>query len=510
MEKEKNALRKEVLRGSFLTFISTWLSKIGGLIFTVILARFLMPEGFGLYSLVFSVAILFVTFADLGINQALLKYVSSSIDKNKEKASAYFKYLLGLKFKFAFCAAVLLLILAYPLSTYFFGKKEVFLLLVILSFYIFITAMQGLFESLFYTNNKTSRILTKEIIFQITRIFIVFFIFILVKESNRVIGAISGIALSSLVAFFVTYYFYKKDFNFRIYKKVKLNDEEIKKIRTFIFYLTIVSMAGVIFSYIDAIILGAYLSLKFIGYYRAAITLIIAIAGILSFPGVFISALSKIKKQNLQDSFDKILKALMILAVPATIGLISLSKYFLVFVYGYEYLEANTLLILLSPFIFLFSATSLFLSLISAREKAREFSLITFFCALLNIFLDYIAIKIFLPFSEMHAAGGVAIATLLSWTIYFVFGVLILKNKLEIKFKFSYMIRPLIASLIMAAFLYFFNIYFTDLNVIIGVIEIIVGVIIYFATLLILGEIKKEDIEFVRKTLNPFCQELSD
>jgi len=81
---KKERLRQRVLKDSFWNISSNFLGKVGALIFTIILARFLLPEGFGIYSLAISIALIFMTFADLGVNQTMLRYVSSEIKENKK------------------------------------------------------------------------------------------------------------------------------------------------------------------------------------------------------------------------------------------------------------------------------------------------------------------------------------------------------------------------------------------------------------------------------------------
>src|SRR3989344_5088662 len=108
----KHPLREKVFKDSFWTLIATVLSKFGGLIFTIIIARYLLPEGFGVYSLVMSVTLIFVTLADFGMNQAVIRYVSLYIDKDNGKASAYFRYLLKFKVVVSFGASLALLLLS--------------------------------------------------------------------------------------------------------------------------------------------------------------------------------------------------------------------------------------------------------------------------------------------------------------------------------------------------------------------------------------------------------------
>ena len=50
--------------------------RLGGLLATILIARILLPELFGVYSLVLSIILLAVTAIDSGINGTQVKYVS--------------------------------------------------------------------------------------------------------------------------------------------------------------------------------------------------------------------------------------------------------------------------------------------------------------------------------------------------------------------------------------------------------------------------------------------------
>ena len=90
----KKSLTKIVLQDAYWNMTSVVISRIGALIFTILLARFLLPERFGIYSLAMSVALIFITFADMGINHTVIRYVSKELgENNKESANAHFKYI---------------------------------------------------------------------------------------------------------------------------------------------------------------------------------------------------------------------------------------------------------------------------------------------------------------------------------------------------------------------------------------------------------------------------------
>ena len=69
------------IKNSIFQVSTTIISKIGALIFTIILARLLMPELFGLYSLALSTILIFVAFSDFGMGETLVRFVSRELGR---------------------------------------------------------------------------------------------------------------------------------------------------------------------------------------------------------------------------------------------------------------------------------------------------------------------------------------------------------------------------------------------------------------------------------------------
>ena len=67
----------------------------------------------------------------------------------------------------------------------------------------------------------------------------------------------------------------------------------------------------------------------------------------------------------------------------------------------------------------------------------------------------------------------------------------------KLKPKINYLPRILIASFVMGGFLFIYN-YFVDMNLFLGILEIIIAAGIYFGMLFLLKELTKEDIEVVK------------
>jgi O-antigen/teichoic acid export membrane protein len=499
-KKESNPLRRKVIADSIWNLSATIIARIGGLLFTILAARILLPEGFGQYNLALSIAFIFMTFADLGINQAMIRYVSFEIDKNEKKAAAYFYYLFKIKIILAIVISLLLLVLAPILSNLVFKKPELLPSLVILSLYLFVMILEGFFECTFYINNKVKFITLKETLFQLFRLLtLVGMIFILAK-SFYVVGAVAGFTITGLIVGIIIYLQYKKNFYL---KKPKDYEKYLdkKRILKFIAYLTIANFSSAFFSYMDIVMLGMFLESSYIGYYKAAIGLIFAITGTLTFTGVFLSVLTKVSPDKLQKTFDKIVSYSLILVIPAIGGLIMLTRYFMVVLYGQDYLPSAFLIYYLSPLIFFVMMVSLFLVLLSSKEKTREFAFLTLFITILNIVLNFLFIKIFIGESQIAATKGVAIATLVSWFIYFIGTIRITKKYTGIYFRYRLLLKPLIASLIMIIYLYFYARLMGDMTPIKGIIDIISAAIVYFIAIILLGGIKIEDLKLFYEIL---------
>lgn len=100
------------IKNSSYNLATTLIAKFGSLIFTVIIARLLMPELYGLYGLALSTILFLSIFSDMGIRSAINTFVARTIDKKTSKARAYFWYFIKFKFVLVVGSSILILISA--------------------------------------------------------------------------------------------------------------------------------------------------------------------------------------------------------------------------------------------------------------------------------------------------------------------------------------------------------------------------------------------------------------
>jgi len=494
---KESGLKERVLKNSFWSFGSAIVSRFGALIFTVILARILMPENYGLYSIVLSTAMIFYTFVDLGINQTLARYIAFALEKQKASLSAYYRYLLKIKFILTLVASILLFVLAYPLSYYVFRNSNLFLPLLVAAAYIFVLSFDSFYTQIFFSLEKLKYYNIKEFINQTLRIGSLLIIFGFIPLVYRVVGVFGMFALISLILIIYSLYYTKKLMP-EIYEKPRTTINK-SKINKFIGFLTIASISAILFSQGDAVLLGIFLKPEYVGYYKAALALALGVVGLLSsFNLVFLPVFTKLKKKKIEHSLNTIIKYLSILTVPAVFGLFILGKYFIRAFYGYNYMAAALPFYFVVFIIFPAVFVNLFLTVFSAEEKPQKFTKAIIITTILNISLNIILIKLFLNVSEQWATAGAGIAALASWAAYFFITLNIIRSDLKIKVSFIHAVKPLIASIIMAISLYYLIHFLGDINVIKGFALVFLGMIIYFLLLLIIGGVNKEDLNLLK------------
>jgi len=488
----EKSITEQVLRNSLWVFLTGFLTKIGGLIFTILLARYLLPEKFGEYSIVLSVAILFMVFGDLGINQTLMTFFSKHL-KNKNKANTYFNFLFFAKLVFISGTSVALLISSYFLAKYVFAISNLTPLFIASAFYMFFFSLSGFFASFFYIYKKVKLDFFKEFLFQITRMISVLILFFFFSSENYLAGIFFSLVLASLGMLVFSLFFSKKLFPLMFTKsKEKINKKRVSK---FLFYLAIGGISLLVFSEVDIFMLGILIKdLAYIGYYRAIFALILGVTGLIGITSILLPILSSFKIKRAEQAFDKVIKYTFLFSIPACFGVLVFGKYFIRLFYGSEYLAGALILYFLTFLIFSETTTGLFSTLFTSQEKPKYVTKSIIVSLGANLVLNYFLITIFLKTSILWATAGAAIATLFSRYLFMFMLIFYSKKKLGVEIKKEHIIKPLIASLIMAGIVYLL-LPKIDVTFFSGIMLVLCGVLIYFSTMLFIKGIKKQDLE---------------
>lgn len=423
LKKDFSGTQGQAIKNSTLQLATTIVAKIGSLIFTILVARMLMPEMFGLYSLALSTIVFFSTFADLGLGSALITFVSKNIgDKKFGKAKSYFKKLFRYKFILIFIPAFVLLILSHFISNTYYNKP-IFFALVVGAIYIPLSGLINFFNSALNSLNNFKAPLIREVIFQFLRIttipLVIYFFFKSTSQSVFIAILIATLSFGYLISLIYISFITKKKFNFLKKENYEeINAEEKKRLFEFIIPLSVTALSGMFFGFIDTLMLGHYVDATYIGYYSSAFGLIGAAGALLTFmaPGL-LPIFSRLKSTSLEKIFKKSIILTLLIGIVACIFTIFTAKYILL-IYGEAYMPATLLLKLFSIFLILVPLISLYESYFISREKTKNIAILLVVSTILNIILNYFFINYGLKFGMFEALLGAGIATIISRLIY--------------------------------------------------------------------------------------------
>jgi len=430
----------QAIKNSSFQLTTTLIAKAGSLIFTIIIARMLLPELFGLYTLALSTIILFASFSDFGLGSALVNFLSKSlVEKSFPKAKTYFIKLLKYKLVLVILVSLVLLALAYYISNGYYNKP-IFYALLAGGIYLPVVSLLGFIETAFKANNNFREPFFKEFLFQVFRlIFVPLAIFLFLKASFSNEAIVTGIIIILAFSYFLTLIFLiimsRYNFGFLKVKKDKLTKVENKNLKKFILPLTATALSGVFFGYIDTIMLGHFVTGEFIGYYGAAFSLIGAGSVIIGFAGsALFPIFSRLKGQRLEQAFKKTFNFILILSIVGAILSFFLAPIIINIIYGQEYGSSIVLLRLFSLLLIALPLTGIYDSYFMSQERTKILAILLISTTIINIVLNYFFIVFGLKFGLMQAVMGACIATIISRFIYF-FGMMLCRKRSQFREK---------------------------------------------------------------------------
>ena len=461
---------KTIAKNTGVLGISQVVTSILGFFLLIYIARYLGEVGFGKYSFAVSFTALFSIFANLGINQFIIRELA----RNKNLTNEYLTNVSLIKLLLSFLAfgfiVLTINLMDYPQDTtyavYLFGIYTI-----LTSFALTFRSIFQAFERMEY--HAVVMIIEKLILFLLV-LFVLFSGYGLIELAYAYIFAgIVDVTLSfSIVLIKIAKP--KPTIDFSLWKTLIIGSIP--------FGLN--ALFGVLFFKIDTVMLSVLKGDAAVGIYNAAYIPLLALGGIIS--QMVITALYPVMSRYFISSKDSLKtftvlssKYMAIIGFPIAMGCFVLANRFITLFYVDQYsasIIAFQILALYIPIRLVSSITGTLLTSIN-RQKARTVS--AGFSALFNIVLNAVMI----PYLSYI---GASIATVLSEIfLYFIFIYFINKHykKLELH---KHFIKPLIAALLMGVFVF----YFKDFNLFL---LIILAGLVYFVILVLLRTFTQED-----------------
>lgn len=462
---------KTIFKNTSWLVFSEVITKVIGLILTILIARYFGTDGFGIYSFVLAFAMLFTVLSDFG----LATITTRDLSKDKKQTEKYINNISIIKI---FLSMITLLLIITTIQ--FFNKTlEITFLVYLAGIWMVASSFEHFFFSIFRAYEKMKYEAIINILSKI--LWLIATIIVVILKLNLTILFILYI-FTIIPTFILLIYYLKKNFKRVKIISLKINKEFCKYILKESWPLAIGFSLVSIYYYIDTIILSVYYPDRIVGLYNAAYKIIIfLIAGRRIFTTTIypkISEFYKTSKEKLRELIIKSEKLSITIAMPLVTGGILLSDKIITLIYGAEFIEASLPFRLLLFQVFFIYINLIFTPFLHASGQQKTYTKVVSFGGLINLILNLILIPKF-------AMIGAATSTIFSEFSVFALAYYFTRKKIKIKI-LNLFLKPITATIPMFIIIYLIR----DLNLFIS---ITTGVIIYFLSLLIIKGIKKED-----------------
>jgi PST family polysaccharide transporter len=430
----KEGYSRIAVKNSLYQFLTSFANRFGGLLLTIILARLLMRDLFGLYSLALGTILLFASLADFGFNQTLVKFISSELGKgNKRKAKAYFNYIS--RFKFLLLITVMIILVAtskfIALDYY---EKPIFISLLIGALYVFSASLLNFFDSVFNAANNFKLPFYKEVLSQLVRLvivplFAVFAVKFVFSQDMIIVSVLLALSITYLFALAFSYYLAQKSISFLKAKPSLLTPNDKKAVNIFLKLLSVTFLSGLFFGYVDILLLGRLISAGFIGDYKAAFNLVGSISAIVAFPAVLFPIFSRLQGDRLERGFKKSRNYTLIISLVSAIVFLTFSSIIINIVYGPGYPNSLILFRILLILIIILPIISVYENYFFARNKPKLIAFYLILSTAAMVILSYLAITYLIQYGQLAAVIGVCLVAILVRLFYL--GALIISHRLQ-------------------------------------------------------------------------------
>lgn len=508
--------KQSLIKGTMVLGITSIFARFLGLFFRIPIQRLIGDEGIGYYQMSYPLYITFVALAS-GIPIAMSKIISELNAKNDlSGARAVLKDTLLIMVPIGILASTLMLLFAKPIITGLKWHENSYASFIVISIAPIFVCIMCTFRGFFQGMQNMTYTGVAQIIEQLGRVIggVAFAYFLLPKGiAYAAAGAALGTVLGGVLGSIYLFISYLKNINYKkAFNKIK-HKSYIPEIAKAALPISLGAAVGTVMSLIDSIIVperllqaGFAASESTILYGQLTgkaltlsnVPLALSMALSASLVPIISAAYSARRTVELNNKVQMVFKLSFVIGIPCALGLNALAApiMYLVFmkdVGGYEILKFVSFTI---PFIIITQTTTSLLQ--SVGDYLKPVYNLVVGC-IIKIIISYILISI--PNINIY---GAVIGTLCGYIVTVILNMIQIKKVFSVKLNFvEILLKPAIASLCMIIFVVFTynNVYnYTISNTKACLSSILVGIIIYFISVVGLRIFKIEEIKekFIR------------
>ena len=461
--------------------ITNLLVGLSGIILLPILTKTLPIEEYGIWVQISVTIGLIPAVATLGLPYTMVRFLAAA--KKREEIQEGFYSIAFIVIFTSAIASLLVFLFSKPIAASLFDNNLT--IARILSLIVFIECLNMLLLDFFRTFQQIKRYSIFSFIRTCLHVILVAYF---VLSGYGIFGAVIGLLISSLVLFLIQAFLIVSEIGITIPKFI-----HTREYLAFGLPLIPTALSHWVVNSSDRYVIGIFLGTAFVGYYSPGYILG-SIIGMLMAPLIFMlpAVLSKYYDENNVEAVKTVLryslKYFLLIAIPAAFGLSLLSKPILTILSTPEIASQGYLI---TPFValsfLLFGAYAVFAQILTLKKKTKIEGVIWIMAAILNLGLNLI----FVPYMGIL---GAAITTLIAFTFAFILITHYSFKYLTFDIEFRFILKSIVASIIMSLVI----VKWAPAGILNVLIVIGVCAVVYATIVLLLGGIKKEEIEFFR------------
>ena len=469
---------KTIFKNMSWLLISQIITSICGFIWTILLARYLGVEEFGIYGFAVSFTGIFSILFDLGVGMYIVRHIATDYDS----APKYIGNTIPLKGLFSTVGFFIILIILIIM------KVDELTLTVTLLFTIeqiikrFVELMNASFQA--FEEGKYQSIGNS-----LLSILLLIFIILSIYTNLGLIGITVSYILANMFALIYEYYIFNSRF---VKPKFEFNTSFCKRVTLAALPFAVNAILYSVYYSIDLIMLTNIIGNYAAGIYNATYKLISVLTLFYSvYTAVIFPVMSKFFKNDkklLITSYEKSIKYLMLCIIPIAVGTMFYSLDIIRLIYGPQYDNSAPVLSILIWTVCLLFISGASNTLLNASHKETTVTKIYAIAAVFNIVLNFFMIPYF-------SYNGAAITTVLSDVLIVILQFYVIYrigHKINKKL-YSDLIKIAIGSGVLGIALYFLK-----LNMWIA---LPVGMIIYLVVIYLLKFFDNDDKYVIKEIL---------
>jgi len=490
-----NNLAKATMKSSLFLFVGLSASTILLAINSIIIARLLGPENYGLYTVIMIVPTLFIALSDFGISPTLTKFIASNrVEGKNDETFTLIRTGFMIKILLIAVISTILWITSDYLAIYFLSRPEIGPMIRLSVIYLIGQASTDSLNATFIGQDEAGKSGVVMIINAASRFVISPF---LILMGLGVSGAVLGMGIGSVLASIVGVVLLLLILHSKIQHDMKKGSSPMNPLKMFVIFGSPLYMSAILLSFqneLRRIFLAFFTTDEKIGNFSTAINFS-SLMNVLTTPvaSSLFPAFSKIDidkdKKSLEKMFKISIKYMSLVIVPVIFYILFLSKDLIELFYGSQYKIAAYYL---SLYILTFFLAPIGMYVIEAFLNSQEKTMTTLKMKIIN-FITFVPLSlIFIP---LYEPPGLIISIFISQFISLIYGLINIYKNYHLNIDWNISFKILISSALSILPVFILQ-YILPLNNII--IKMIVSVSIFSISLLIClpltGTLNKDDI----------------